>query len=94
MIWPTRICGNHSLTTAPAANAPPRTANGIHATVMVLLLNQPSEESKLFRLTFRHSFFMASAIGLLVTICAYVVPAFVRCGGRILVNGNSCRRSC
>jgi hypothetical protein len=50
---------------------------------MVLLLNQPSEESKLFRLTFRHSFFMASAIGLLVTIYVYVVPAFVRCGGRI-----------
>ncbi|MDZ7638745.1 MAG: L-lactate permease [Bryobacterales bacterium] len=35
-----------------------------------------SEESRLFRYTFRHSIFLASAIGLVVVFYAYVVPAW------------------
>jgi lactate permease len=37
-----------------------------------------SEEAQLFRLTFWHSFFLASGIGLLVTLYAYVLPNVVR----------------
>jgi L-lactate permease len=37
-----------------------------------------SEEAQLFRLTFWHSFFLASGIGLLVTLYAYVLPSVVR----------------
>ena len=36
----------------------------------------PSEESRLFRYTLRHSIFLASAIGLVVVFYAYVVPAW------------------
>lgn len=35
-----------------------------------------SEESRLFRFTFRHSIFLASAIGMVVVFYAYVVPAW------------------
>jgi lactate permease len=34
------------------------------------------EESRLFRYTFSHSVFLASAIGLVVVFYAYVVPAW------------------
>jgi lactate permease len=37
-----------------------------------------SEEAQLFRLTFWHSFILASGIGLLVTLYAYVLPNVVR----------------
>jgi len=39
---------------------------------------KPSEESRLFRFTLPHSFLLASAIGLLTTLYAYALPAFVR----------------
>jgi L-lactate permease len=37
----------------------------------------PSEESRLFRFTLPHSFLLASAIGLLTTLYAYLLPAWV-----------------
>ena len=39
---------------------------------------KPSEESKLFRFTLRHSIFLASLIGLVVLFYAYVMPEWAR----------------
>jgi lactate permease len=38
---------------------------------------KPSEEALLFRFTFWHSLLLASAIGALVTLYAYVIPGVV-----------------
>jgi lactate permease len=38
----------------------------------------PSEETKLFRFTLKHSVSMAVAIGLVVMFYAYVAPGWVR----------------
>jgi lactate permease len=37
-----------------------------------------SDESRLFRFTLRHSIFLASVLGLIVVIYAYVLPSWVR----------------
>jgi lactate permease len=37
-----------------------------------------ADEAKLFRFTFRHSIFLATIFGLLVTFYAYVAPGLVR----------------
>jgi len=38
----------------------------------------PKDESRLFRLTFRHSVLLASLVGLLVTFLSYVAPGWAR----------------
>jgi lactate permease len=35
-----------------------------------------ADESKLFRFTLRHSIFLASVLGLIVVVYAYVLPQF------------------
>ena len=37
-----------------------------------------ADESRLFRFTLKHSIFLASVIGLIVVLYAYVVPGFVK----------------
>jgi lactate permease len=39
---------------------------------------KPEDESKLFRFTLRHSILLASILGLIVVIYAYVFPHWVR----------------
>jgi lactate permease len=37
---------------------------------------KPEDESKLFRFTLGHSIFLASVLGLIVMVYAYVLPQF------------------